>query len=477
MNELFLGLDLGTSSLKATIINKNCEIVFERSIAYNLSQPQPGFSEQNPLDWFDAVKVIIDEVSQNYGDTVLGMAIDGQMHGLVLLDENDEVIRPCILWNDSRSKQETEYLNKVVGVDKLISLTGNIAFAGFTLPKLLWVKNNEPQLYERIRKIMLPKDYLIYKLTGKFITDYSDASGTLYFDVEHKKWSKEILDLFNIDINYLPTPKDSFSEVGKLKPEFKLGKCIMFAGAGDNAAAAIGTGTINDGDCNISLGTSGTLFIASDKYIKVGKGELHSFAHSNGKHHLLGCILTAASARKWWLEEIVGDSDYIKDEIDISKVNTNVIFLPYLCGERSPHNDVDAKGAFINLTNSTSKGEMSLAIMEGVCFAVRDCVEIASLGGIKIKHATICGGGAKSRVWVQKMANILNIPISILQTEQGPSYGSAILAMVGLKYTTFEEAKTRFIAVKETLVPNHDDLLEEKYLKFKKLYRLLKELY
>ena len=467
----YIGIDLGTSSCKGILVDKNGTIVRESSRSYGVMIPCRNYSEQDPSEWLSAAKEIIAELSAGIESDVYGLSFGGQMHGLVALDKNDEVIRPCILWNDGRTEAETAYLNEKIGKERLSALTGNIAFAGFTAPKLLWLEKNEPQNFARISKIMLPKDYLAYKLTGVFSTDYSDASGMLLLDVEHKRWSKEMCEICRVKPEWLPRLYESYEVTGKLLPEYNLPNCIVTAGAGDNAAAAVGTGTVNNGSCNISLGTSGTVFISRDDFSVDDKNALHSFAHANGKYHLMGCILTAASARKWWLEDIIGTSDYAMDEKD-ADVETNVIFLPYLVGERSPHNDVNIRGAFINLSAETTRAEMSRAVMEGVAFALLDCIKVS---GVSPKRTMLCGGGAKSRVWRQIIADVMNMPVDIPKTEQGPSYGAAMLSMVGAgEYSSVSDAAQAIVTVSETVTPVSPEKYKAKYEIFRRLYPALK---
>ena len=479
----YIGLDLGTSGVKALLVDEFGNILKESNKTYPIIYDKENYVEQNPQEWFDKTLLAIEELLSNQNkDDVKAISFGGQMHGLVLLDKNDQVIRPAILWNDGRSSEETNYLNKTIGQSKISSYTGNIAFAGFTAPKILWVYANEKNNFDRISKIMLPKDYLIYKLSGVFASDMSDASGMLLLDVKNRKYSKEMLEICHIHEKELPKLYESYEVVGNLKEEIaqRLGlksSVKIIAGAGDNAAAAIGTGTIGNGACNISLGTSGTIFLSSNHFSVDEKNSLHSFCDASGKYHLMGCILSAASCRKWWLEDILGSNDYQKDEANLA--DSNVIFLPYLTGERSPHNDVNARGAFINLSATTTRGEMSKAILEGVAFALKDCLEIAKTNGIFPTYSSICGGGAKSRIWKQIVADVLNIPIHVLKTNQGPSYGAAILAMVGDGiYKNAEEATKSIIKVEEIIQPsqNRIEYYQKKYELFKKLYPALKNI-
>ncbi|MBQ4153089.1 MAG: xylulokinase, partial [Oscillospiraceae bacterium] len=338
---LYIGIDLGTSACKLLLVDERGEIRNTVSKEYPLSFPKPGWSEQNPGDWWEACLQGVPELLQGSDPAqVGGIGLGGQMHGLVALDENDTVLRPAILWNDGRTVEEVHYLNETVGRSVLSKHTANIAFAGFTAPKLLWMKKNEPELFARIAKIMLPKDYLVYRLTGVHATDYSDASGMLLMDVEHKCWSKEMLEICGITEAQMPKLFESYEAVGTLLPETAklLGlpqDTVVCAGAGDNAAAAVGTGTVGEGHCNISLGTSGTIFISSCKFGVDPSNGLHAFAHADGGWHLMGCMLSAASCNKWWQDDIVGTTDYKGEEAKISAEalgKNHVFFLPYLMG-------------------------------------------------------------------------------------------------------------------------------------------------
>ncbi len=455
------------------------KILAENTQSYGVSYQKTGWSEQAPELWLSAVKSGIKQllIGQDKS-SVKGLSFGGQMHGLVALDKNDKVIRPCILWNDGRTEKQTAYLNEVIGRDKLAEYTGNIAFAGFTAPKILWLKQNEPDNFNKIAKIMLPKDYLAYMLTGSFCTDYSDASGMLLLDVNKRKWSREMCEICGIAENNLPKLYESFAPVGTLKKELanELGlDCgvVVAAGAGDNAAAAVGTGTTGNGRCNISLGTSGTLFISSQKYIEDKTNALHSFCHADGGWHLMGCILSAASCNSWWMG-VLGSDNFTAEQDDIEKyIGENIVyFLPYLMGERSPHNDVNARGAFIGLNMNTTRGQMTLAVLEGVAFAIRDCLEYAKADGITVERATLCGGGAKSSLWRKIMANVMDMPIDIPQTEQGPAYGAAMIAMVANgEYSTVQAATESLVKVKNTIYP--DKTISNKYKTKFEIYRTI----
>ncbi len=485
----YIGADLGTSSLKLLLVNSHGEIVSTVTRDYPLSFPQPAWSEQEPIHWWNAFSDGIKELLINFEpNDIKGIGIGGQMHGLVCLDEDDKVIRPAILWNDGRTQKETDYLNNEIGKAKLSEMTANIAFAGFTAPKLLWIKNNEPQNFARIKKIMLPKDYLNYKLTDIHCTDYSDASGFLLLDVKNKCWSEEMLNICSITKEQMPSLYESYDVVGKILPDVanELGlspDTIVVAGAGDNAAAAIGTGTVSDGKCNISLGTSGTIFISSDNFSVDNSNALHSFCHADGGYHLMGCILSAASCNKWLCEDILKTDNYTKEQLKITddKLGTNhVYFLPYLMGERSPINDIDARGTFTGLRLDTKREDIVQAVLEGVAFAIKDNLEIAKEQGINVEASTLCGGGAKSPLWQKIFANVLNLPINIPQTEQGPGYGGAMLSMVGAKeFSDVKSCANEFIKIKSTIYPDTDiaKRYDEQYKKFKKVYPSMKNLF
>ncbi|MBQ8306807.1 MAG: xylulokinase [Blautia sp.] len=483
----YIGVDLGTSAVKLLLMEGNGRIVNIVSREYPVCFPHPGWSEQSPEDWWRESAAGIRELTKDIDRSqVAGISFGGQMHGLVILDKDDQVIRPAILWNDGRTGKETDYLNEVIGKDKLSEYTANIAFAGFTAPKILWVKANEPENFARIEKIMLPKDYIAYRMSGVHCTDFSDASGMLLLDVKNRCWSPQMMEICNVTESQLPKLFESYETVGTLTPEaakeLSLPEtCKVVAGAGDNAAAAVGTGTVGNGRCNISLGTSGTIFISSDSFGVDKFNALHSFAHADGHYHLMGCMLSAASCNKWWMDEILGTKDYAGEQTGIRELGkNNVFFLPYLMGERSPHNNPNARGTFIGMTMDTTRTDMTQAILEGVCFAIRDSYEVARSLGVSIERTKICGGGAKSPLWCRMMANILNIKVDILENEEGPALGGAMLAAVANgEYASVEEAAEKIVRVKSTVEPEPElaARYEEKYQKFRQIYPTVKELF
>ena len=484
---LYIGVDLGTSAVKLLLMDAEGKIHKIASREYPLEFPHPGWSQQDPLQWFtqtmDGLEELLRECDKSQ---VAGISFGGQMHGLVTLDEDNQVIRPAILWNDGRTTEETAYLNEVIGKEKLSAYTANIAFAGFTAPKILWMQKNEPELWARVKKILLPKDYLAFRLSGSFCTDYSDASGMLLLDVKNRRWSKEMMEICNLTEDMLPTLYESYEVVGNILPEIAAQLQIpetvkIIAGAGDNAAAAVGTGTVGEGRCNLSLGTSGTIFISSEKFGVDQNNALHSFDHADGGYHLMGCMLSAASCNKWWMDEILKTKDYSSEQKGINKLGENTVsYLPYLMGERSPHNNPSAIAMFIGMSMDTTREDMTQAVLEGVAFGLRDSLEVARSLGIKIERSKICGGGAKSPLWRTIIAAVMNLKLDIIESEEGPGYGGAILAAVGCgEYPDVETATNKLVKVVETIEPDPELVAkyEARYQEFKKLYPTVKPLF
>lgn len=479
----FIGLDIGTSCVKAMLISET-EIVGTESADYPVFYPRDGWAEQNPEDWYNAsVKALKNLLSLVDPKTVESIGFSGQMHGLVTLDKDDRVIRPAILWNDGRSAAETEYLNTKIGTDFLLDSTGNIAFPGFTAPKILWMRNNESDLFCRINKICLPKDYVAYRLSGVFATDASDAAGTLYFDTKNRCWSKPMLKLLGISEAMLPTVLESYEPAGFIKKEIadSLGlrhDVKIVIGAGDNAASAIGTGTTKNGDCNISLGTSGTVFVLSDNFCCDRKNAVHSFCSANGKYHYLACILSAASCQKWWIEDVLNDG-YSFDRLNEYIGNSRVMFLPYLMGERSPINDPKIRGALFGLSADVKKEEITVAVLEGVAFALRQNIDIIRSLGVDITKSKICGGGTKNRLWLEILASALNIELQIPALKHGAVLGAAMLAAKGcVGKDSYKKLESAFYKTEDAVLPNEalTGYYNEKYNKYLKIYPTIKNL-
>lgn len=482
---LYIGIDLGTSAVKLLLMGEDGTMLRTLQREYPISFPRSGWSEQNPEDWWEqtcaGVRALLEGFDPGQVD---GISFGGQMHGLVALDGEDRVIRPAILWNDGRTGEETEMLNRTVGEERLAQLTGNIAFAGFTAPKLLWMRRHEPELFGRIRRIMLPKDYLAYRMTGIHSTDYSDAAGTLLLDTARKRWCPEMVELCGLREEQLPRLFESWEVTGTLLPGAAeaLGlpaSVRVCAGAGDNAAAAVGTGTLQDGSCNLSLGTSGTLFLACDRFLLPQNHALHSFAHATGRFHLMGCMLSAAACNQWWAGGVLGAEDYGKEQQGFTELGSNpVLFAPYLMGERTPHNDPAVRGAFVGLSLDTTRAQMTQAVLEGVAYGFRDALEIARSLGLEPDRATLCGGGAKSPVWREILANVLRLPIDLVETE-GPSMGAAMLAALGCGAAgSLEVLAAKTVRVSDTILPEKDaaDRYDQGYRRFRALYPALRAL-
>ena len=487
--KLYIGIDLGTSAMKLLLMDREGEILNTVTKEYPLEFPQPGWSQQNPADWKEALLKGVPDLLKGFdASAVAGIGCGGQMHGLVVLDKEDNVIRPAILWNDGRTARQVDYLNGTIGKEKLSAWTANIAFAGFTAPKILWMQEEEPENFAKIAKIMLPKDYINYLLTGVHACDYSDASGMLLLDVQHKCWSAEMLEICGITEDQMPKLFESYDCIGTVRPDMAgilgIGADVkVVAGAGDNAAAAVGTGVVGEGGCNISLGTSGTVFISSESFGVDDTNGLHAFAHADGGWHLMGCMLSAASCNKWLLEEILGTSDHSGEQAAIreEKLGENhVFFLPYLMGERSPINDTNARATFIGMTMDTTRADMVQAVLEGVAYAIRDSVEVARSLGITINTSKICGGGAKSALWKRIFASVLNCRLEIPVSEQGPGMGGAMLAMVACgEYGSVKDCCGKLCATASTVYPEPELVAryEARYQQFKKIYPAVKALF
>lgn len=479
MTPLYLGVDLGTSSIKCSLANEEGVIIDSANESYPLLCPKKNWTEQNPDDWYDAMLRIIRVLStRNDLSWIKAVSFCGQMHGLVILDENDKVIRPAILWNDSRVVSQVDYLNQEIGMKKLIEETSNIALCGFTAPKLLWLYENERENFLRIRKIMLPKDYLAYRMSKVFASDVSDLSGTLFFDVKNRRYSSYMLNLLHIEESQLPKVFESYEAIGTVSKEFASVSGMscdtkVIIGGGDQAVGAIGTNTIKDNTMSISLGTSGVVFVASDKHTFDSEGKIHSFRHANGKFHLMGCTLSAAGSLKWWMEDVLRTTDYNNEIEGVPEAIDDILFLPYLVGERSPINDPNAKGYFANLNAYYKRENMTKAVLEGISFSLYDVYKVMNEGGIDVKEARVIGGGSKSDVWMQMLADIFNVKMKTISTSDGGTLGAIILAMVGDgRYPDVDTAASHLVRDKKEYVPDSlkHERYEAKFKEYKNLY-------
>ena len=487
VNTMYVGVDLGTSSIKLLLVTSSGTIVRTVSEPLDIIIPQSSWSEQNPLDWKMAFDNGFSKLIDGYENQIRGLSFSGQMHGLVLLDESDQVIRNALLWNDQRTTNEVEMLNRDFGVDRLLEYTGNIALTGLTAPKLLWIKHHEPENFARINKVMLPKDYLAYYLTGVFASDVTDLSGTLFFNPQTKTYCDEILSYIGITKKQLPSIHESYEVVGTIKPErmiqYKLNQEVsVVIGGGDQAVGAIGAGIDKNGECSISLGTSGVIFVSSDEFIQDPISHFQSYAHANGRYHLMAVMLNAAGAIKWWNESILKSTDYTRFYQDVyhSSMNESLFFLPYLTGERAPINDPLAQGVLYGLRLHHTQNDINRAIVEGVCFALKESFDRLCNLGLSISSIRLIGGGAKSKVWTQMLADVLNVEIMKINSEEGPALGAAILAMVGcLIYENVSEAIKTLVNVVEVIHPNTlaNSHYNHKYQTYKELYPSLKALF
>ncbi len=484
----FIGIDIGTSSVKIIVIDENGVIINSVNRSYEILYPKALWVEQRPEDWWkethEGLKEVLKDLDRN---KVKSISLSGQMHGLVTLDKNNNIIRPAILWNDQRTEKQCKYLNEDIGREKISKWTGNMAMTGLTAPKLLWMRENELENFNKIEKILLPKDYIAYKLSGVYATDYSDASGTLYFDVKNKVWSKEMMEILSINENQLPILYDTIDVIGEIREELAKDLGIskntkIVIGGGDQAVAAIGGGIVNENECSISLGTSGVVFSNSEKFVVDEYNRLHSFCNGNGSYHVMGVTLAAAASLKWWVENINKslDFNFLLEETEDASIDEEVYFLPYLTGERTPHNDPNAKGVFIGMDITTKRADMTKAVIEGVGFSLRQTYDIVTDMGIEIKEVTINGGGSKSKVWCQIMANILNTRVKKVNSNDGPAYGAAIIAGVGSgDFESISKACELFIKETEVFLPDEAQAkrYNEKYQKYIEIYPSLKKLF
>lgn len=493
MNYL-LGLDIGTSGVKAILISVNGKIITTKTCNYPLSTPNAGWAEQNPEDWWEATKEVIRNVLADSGidaSGIKGISLSGQMHSSVFLNDKMEIIRPAILWSDTRtSSQCKEIYERTGGLANLINYVSNPALEGFTAPKILWLKQNEPANYQKVNLVLLPKDYIRYKLTGKVNTEVSDGAGTLMLNVEKKDWSEEVLKKLDINSDILPPVLDSIDIAGKIKSSvaeetgLKAGTPVA-AGGADNACGAVGSGIVKEGRVMVSIGSSGVVLAQTNTPDADKKGRIHLFNHSRpDSWYMMGVMLSAGMAYSWLQEKMYGDTlsyeklDQLADAV--SPASEGLIFLPYLYGERTPHADADARGVFFGISGKHKQGHFIRSVMEGVTFGLRDSLELIKEKGIEIEDVRAIGGGAKSKIWQQILADIFGEEISLLNVEEGPAFGAALIAGVGVGvYDSFEEAEENIIEVTKKIAPNSENVkvYNEYYGLYQDLYQSLKDDY
>ena len=479
MSVLF-GLDVGTGGVRAVAVDGAGEVVAEASSEYPLHSPRPGWTEQDPADWWEGAKEALGKVAAEAGDEAAGIGLTGQMHGSVFLDSSDEVIRPALLWNDQRTYRQCDEITQAVGEERLISIAGNPALTGFQAPKIVWLRDEEPENFGRVARVLLPKDYVRLQLTGEYATDASDAAGTLLLDVRARDWSAEILDALEIPQEWMPEVYEGPESTGALREsvaeELGLPPGIpVAAGGGDNAAAAVGTGIVGPGLVNSSVGTSGVLFAHASEFNPDPSGRLHAFCHAvPGAYHLMGVTLSAGGSLSWWRETLGGDyDDLVEAASGIPPGSEGLVFLPYLSGERTPHLDPKARGAFFGLTVRHGVAHMTRAVMEGVIFSLRDSLEIMRELEVPVEDVRATGGGARSALWRQLQADIYGTPIRRTVADEGPAYGAALLAGVASDtYVDVDEATSLVKLREEITEPDREraKIYEEHYEVYRSLY-------
>ncbi|MBU0477196.1 xylulokinase [bacterium] len=487
--EYTIGIDIGTTGVKTLLCSNKGEIISSSLAEYSLSHPKPGWAEQDPCDWWKAtvesIKSVINEADISKED-VKSIGLTGQMHGAVFLDSGNNVLRPAILWCDQRTAAECDDINRIIGKENLINLVSNPALTGFTAPKILWVKKNEPQIYEKTKKILLPKDYIRFRLTGEFAGDVSDASGTLLFDVTNRIWSTTMLEKLDIDKNFMPQVVESSEVTGRITKDVSeltglFSETIVVGGAGDQAAGAVGCGIVEEGIISSTIGTSGVVFAYADKVKNDPLGRLHTFCHAvPGKWHVMGVMLAAGGSFKW-LRDTLGENSYqvmTEQALKAPVGSEGLIFLPYLMGERTPHADPDAKAVFFGISPRHTRSHIIRSVMEGVSFGLRDSMEIINELGIPVSEIRASGGGAKSKLWRQIQADVNKEAIYTINVDEGPAFGAALLAMVGAKiYASVPEACRQTIKTIEKTEPivENTKIYDEYYRLYKNLYKSLKD--
>jgi xylulokinase len=492
-NELLLGIDIGTSGSKAVLVDIEGGVVASALSEYPMSTPRPLWAEQNPAGWWEATVRSVRQVLATPGvraEQVKGVGLTGQMHGLVLLDERGEVLRPCIMWNDQRTGPQCDAITERLGLARLLELTANPVLPGFTAPKIVWVRENEPEVYARAAHVLLPKDYARYRLTGEYLTEVSDASGTLLLDVRHRRWSPEMLAALDIPEGWLPVCRESveptsrISERAAAETGLPAGTPVV-GGAGDQAAQAVGSGIIEQGVISVTLGTSGVVFAAAEQFLLEKEGRLHAFCHAvRGKWHLMGVMLSAAGSLRWYrdtigreesaraLEEEADPYDLLTRQAEKAPAGSEgLLFLPYLSGERTPHPDPDARGVYFGLTLRHSREHLVRAVLEGVAYGLRDSLELMRAMGLRITQVRASGGGARSPLWRQILADVFDSEIALTNETEGAAFGAALLAGVGTGlYKDAAEACGRAIKITDSVQPGPEKAV---YADYYSIYRAL----
>jgi xylulokinase len=493
-DRFLLGIDVGTGGGKALLIDTAGEVIAAATTEYPLSTPKPLWSEQEPGDWWKATATSIHKVLQEAGvepNQVAGVGLTGQMHGLVALDRAGEVLRPAILWNDQRCAAQCETIHQQLGADNVLARAGKPALASFTAPKILWVRDNEPEVFNATAKVLLPKDYVRYRMTGAFLSDVADASGTLLFDVGQRAWADDMIDALGIPRTWLPEVTESVAASATLSGEGAAHTGLLegtpvIAGAGDQAAEAVGCGIVDHGAVSVTIGTSGVVFAATESLRPDPEGRLHAYGHAvPGMWHVMGVMLSAGGSLRWYRDALCGDEItrarqagvdpydvLIEDAAAAPAGCEGLVFLPYLTGERTPHPDPRARGAFVGLTLRHGKAHMTRSVMEGVTFGLRDSLELTRALGIPVTRVRVSGGGARSAMWRQMMADVFGLEVVTVNTVHGAAFGAALLAAVGTGcYRSVPEAARCVVRETGTTRPGADaEVYDEYYQRYRALY-------
>ncbi len=479
----YIGIDLGTSSVKGVLMSETFEVLFTSSSDYPIDVNNQGYAQQNPEVWYENTLKVIKELIGKSKVQVATISFSGQMHGLVILDEFDEVLYPAILWNDQRTITECQYLNEDIGKENLLKWTGNIALTGFTAPKILWLARHKPEIFKRIARIMLPKDYLVYRLCGEFVTDYSDASGTLFFDVQNRIWSKEMLEILQISTKQLPDVVESTKKIGTIYSNMKRELGIDYdisivVGGGDQAVGAIASGSIEAEMINLSLGTSGVVYAPQKEYKCDNSGSIHNFCDATGHYLQMGVALSSGGSVEWWMRKVLNMTNFAEQEIEMRKIDVSekLYYLPYLNGERSPINDSEIRACFIGLSLNHDQSYILRAIIEGVTFSLYQIYQSLD-NNTKNQKIRVIGGGAKNQLWLEIIANVFNLEVEVIDALEGPALGAAYLGYASynnIEVTTIAKQNVHVIA---TIKPNADHkAYQQKYAKWLKLYPQIRKI-